>query len=323
MQMSEVDGETGFFGKRVAEHFRMQGHALAELRLNDRLGLAATRLSCDRRIRDRTAPAPCEDAFSILFQLDDLECRSCWLDGRKQSSGSVAARAVCISDLRDKPQWEFRGRFDALQFYVPSQALSEVVDRHGARPISRLTWDRNDPDPIMFALSEALLQASMEPGSNRLLIDQLGLSFLTYFAQAYGGLQAPDISRPGRLAPWQERRAKDIMAARLATDLTIAQVADECQLTPSHFARAFRRSTGLAPHRYLMKLRVEEAKRLLAQPHVALSDVALICGFGDQSHFTRVFRQMAGTTPGAWRRELGVPASAGDGLALGAGWRRA
>ena len=306
MRASEAKEETGFFGRRVADHFHMQGRSIAEFRMSDRLGLVATRLSCNRRVRERTEAAPSEPAFSILFQLDDLEYRSCWLDGLERSSGGVVANAVSVTDLRDNPQWQFRGRFDALQFYVPVEALSDVADRHGGRPISRLSWERNEPDPIMLGLSGALLQATTDAGSNRLLIDQLALSLLTYFAQAYGGLQPATSSQPGQLAAWQEQRAKDIMAARLATDLTIAQVAAECRLTPSHFARAFRRSTGIAPHRYLMKLRIEEAKRLLSQRHVPLSDLALICGFCDQSHFTRAFRQMTGSSPGAWRRSHSV-----------------
>ena len=51
-----------------------------------------------------------------------------------------------------------------------------------------------------------------------------------------------------------------------------------------------------------MQLRIAEAKKHLSQQHLPLSDIALMCGFGDQSHFTRVFRQLAGTSPGAWRR---------------------
>lgn len=58
----------------------------------------------------------------------------------------------------------------------------------------------------------------------------------------------------------------------------------------------------MAPHRCLTGLRIEEAKALLAQPHLPLADIALICGFGDQSHFTRVFGQIVGVSPGAWRR---------------------
>lgn len=93
-----------------------------------------------------------------------------------------------------------------------------------------------------------------------------------------------------------------MMAARLASNLKIAQIADECRLSRSHFARAFRRSMGVAPQRYLTQLRIDEAKKLLTKGNLPLSDIALVCGFGDQSHFTRVFGQLTGESPGAWRR---------------------
>jgi AraC-like DNA-binding protein len=112
------------------------------------------------------------------------------------------------------------------------------------------------------------------------------------------------VAANGGLAPWQERRAKEIMQARLATRLTIANVARECRLTPSYFAKAFRRTTGMSPLHYLTHIRVREAKSLLASSTLPLADIALICGFGDQSYFTRVFSRSVGTSPGAWRRSM-------------------
>jgi AraC family transcriptional regulator len=94
------------------------------------------------------------------------------------------------------------------------------------------------------------------------------------------------------------------MHSRLATRLTIADVARECRLTPSYFAKAFRRTTGMSPHQYLTELRVREAKGLLLSSTLPLADVAIICGFRDQSYFTRVFSRSAGTSPGAWRRAM-------------------
>ncbi|TPK75282.1 AraC family transcriptional regulator [Mesorhizobium sp. B2-4-17] len=304
MKSSTTKEKLGFFGPRVSEHFGMPGRSIIEFQLDGELGLAATHLSCERHFRDRTGPAPCEDAFSILHQLDELECRSCWLDGHHHSSGRVEAKEVDVLDLRDTPQWQFRGRFEALQFYIPFRALSAFADQYGSRPISTLRWEIGVPDRILGGLSDALIQAAAVASSNQLLIDQLAISLLTHFAEAYGGLDTA-ATQPGRLAAWQERRAKEIMTMRLASALTIAQVASECRLTPSHFARAFRRSVGVAPHRYLTQLRIGEAKKHLAAQHSSLSDIALICGFGDQSHFTRVFRQFTGVSPGAWRRQVG------------------
>lgn len=303
----EADVEaSGFFGPRIAAHLDMTGEQIVDFRPQDALALAVTRLFCTRDRRARTAPVPVEAAFSILHQLGDLERHACWLGGSQRYSDGFAAGTVSVIDLRDGPQCEFGGRFDALQFYVPARALAHLADQHGAPSIPTLRWRRDAPDPIVMGLSGALIKATEAPGANSLLVDQLSLSLLTHFAETYGGMRPARLLENGRLALWQERRAKEIMQARLSSDLTITQVAQECRLTPSHFARAFRRSTGLAPHRYLMQLRIEEAKKLLLEPHLPLADIALICGFGDQSHFTRVFGQVAGASPGAWRRAKDV-----------------
>jgi AraC family transcriptional regulator len=75
-------------------------------------------------------------------------------------------------------------------------------------------------------------------------------------------------------------------------------------LSVSHFSRAFRRSMGAAPHNWLLTCRVEAAKEKLRDHRLTLSDVALACGFADQSHLTRVFTRIVGVSPGAWRRSL-------------------
>ena len=98
-----------------------------------------------------------------------------------------------------------------------------------------------------------------------------------------------------------ERRAKELMSANLNEDLSLSRLAIECGLSTRHFARAFRLSTGMPPHRWLVRLRVERAKELLQTRALALIDVAMFSGFADQSHLTRVFKAVVGVTPGAWR----------------------
>jgi AraC-like DNA-binding protein len=75
-------------------------------------------------------------------------------------------------------------------------------------------------------------------------------------------------------------------------------------LSVSHFSRAFRRTVGAAPHSWLLTHRIEVAKAKLRDRRLSLSDVALACGFADQSHLTRVFTRIVGVSPGAWRRAL-------------------
>jgi AraC family transcriptional regulator len=104
------------------------------------------------------------------------------------------------------------------------------------------------------------------------------------------------------LAAWQLQRARDLINVNLAHDLSIAEIAHECGLSSGYFARAFKRSTGVPPYQWLNKTRVERAKELLKDPRCELAEIALLCGFVDQSHFTRVFSRSEGYSPGRWRR---------------------
>ena len=111
----------------------------------------------------------------------------------------------------------------------------------------------------------------------------------------------------GGLAPWQLKRAEALMSKNLGVQVPLDQVAEECGLSVRHLARAFRQSTGVPPHRWLLNQRVQRAKELLPNAKLSLSDVALACGFGDQSHFTRTFTAAVRLSPGVWRRLQSAP----------------
>ena len=136
--------------------------------------------------------------------------------------------------------------------------------------------------------------------ANRLFVDYVLLAFGVHIAQTYGGMRPVSLVRGG-LAPWQERRAKEILRANLH-GVPLKEVARECGLSVGHFSHAFRRTLGVAPHKWLIEQRVALSKEKLCGEDLSLSDVAAECGFSDQSHLTRVFRQTVGISPGAWRR---------------------
>jgi AraC-like DNA-binding protein len=98
------------------------------------------------------------------------------------------------------------------------------------------------------------------------------------------------------------RRVKDYVEAHLAEPIELATLADVAGVSLFHFARAFKQSTGMTPHHYLVQKRVERAQSLLSQSDRTLSEIALTTGFADQSHLTRRFRQVVGITPSEFRR---------------------
>jgi AraC-like DNA-binding protein len=105
------------------------------------------------------------------------------------------------------------------------------------------------------------------------------------------------------LAAWQLRRAKETMRSDPSENLSVVAIAKACRLSPSHFSRAFKVSTGVPPHQWLLGLRVESARELLVKSKEPLAEIAHTCGFADQSHMSRIFGRVMGMSPGACRRE--------------------
>jgi AraC-like DNA-binding protein len=107
----------------------------------------------------------------------------------------------------------------------------------------------------------------------------------------------------GGLAPWQQRRAEDMLLAGLVRGVRLDEVARRCNLSLSQFGRTFKKTTGLTPHRWLVQRRLDRAQDLLLWSTLSLAQIALDCGFSEQSHFTRTFTRLVGTSPGEWRRQ--------------------
>lgn len=159
------------------------------------------------------------------------------------------------------------------------------------------------PDPILFSIKSAIIAAAERPEeTSQLFIDHMVLALHAHFARSYGGMRDAERRRSGGLAPWQERRAKELIASSLSKELSLVEIASECDLSMAHFSRAFKSSTGLTPHGWLQTCRIERAKEIMLQPDFALAEIAVACGFADQSHFTRIFTRIEGDTPGMWRR---------------------
>jgi AraC-like DNA-binding protein len=110
----------------------------------------------------------------------------------------------------------------------------------------------------------------------------------------------------GGLAAWQALQAKAMIEAHLCGRLPIAEIATAVRLSPSHFARAFKRSVGCPPHQYMLKRRIEYAKGRMRDGEQSLAEIALDCGFSDQAHFTRCFKRCEGETPTAWFRRATI-----------------
>ena len=109
----------------------------------------------------------------------------------------------------------------------------------------------------------------------------------------------------GCLLAWQTRKLRDYIDSHIAGRVRVADLSALVQRSEAHFARSFKRTFGESPHSFVVRRRVEIAAQYMLTTDASLSDIALRCGFADQAHLSKHFRQAAGQTPAAWRRAHG------------------
>jgi AraC family transcriptional regulator len=268
--------------------------------------IAVTEVRCDDPLREMSGLIQPEDAFLVCLQLRGFPRHEYWEDGRRVSVCDLRAGESSLHDLKREPRGLLDKPYHLLFFYLPRAALDAVADEANAPRIRDLNFRPNVGvnDVTISSLGSLVLPALSHPDqANRLFVDHVLWAVGVHVAETYGDMRP--LSRPvrGGLAPWQERRAKEMIAANLG-GVPVKELARECGLSRFHFSRAFRRSVGVAPHRWLMERRMEVAKEMLRDGRLSISDVVAACGFSDQSHLTRVFTRMVGVSPRAWRRAL-------------------
>jgi AraC family transcriptional regulator len=272
--------------------------------------LAATRCRRDVPFDAMTNLLPREDAYMIVIQLRGKNTRELWLDGRPIRTEPLHAGGVVFHDLRQSPQFFFHDPLDSVHYFLRRKTLDTIAEDAGAPRISDLQFTPGVGvmDHVVAELTRLLLPVFDTPDRVSLLfVDYVSLALGSHVAQAYGGMKSVVALRQGGLAAWQERRAKELIIANLEGNLSTGDLARECSLSAGHFARAFRRSTGLSPHQWLVWYRVEKAHGLLRDGAPSLAEIARACGFADQSHFTRAYTRLRGISPGAWRRQREIP----------------
>ena len=158
-------------------------------------------------------------------------------------------------------------------------------------------------DPVLVHFAAALAAATPEAGEvNQLLIERVMLAVRAYLADKYG-LTASPPRNGGGLAVAQLHAAKQLLTAKIDENIPIADVALACGLSRQYFTKAFKAATGVTPRRWLQQYRVDMAMQLLGTTTLPIAEIAMECGFADQSHFTRVFTSFTGSSPRTWRMQ--------------------
>ncbi|MBB4008650.1 AraC family transcriptional regulator [Allorhizobium taibaishanense] len=267
----------------------------------DAAGIVVSRRRGARHESDGSQTFAREDAFDVTVQLCDTQAHRLWRGEELIAQGPRSRGSLSITDLRMPWHRQYLSAFDEFRLHVSDARMRRFAEDVGRTPIGTLKCPEDHPDPVLLSLAQALIPSLEDPtNANPLFVEQIGLAALAHLAQTYGGLYLP-VDKKGTLAPWQERRLTEFLETHYSEAFSIADLASLCDLSRSYFIKAFKESFGRAPHKWLTEYRVERVKDLLMQDQ-PIADIALLCGFSDQSHMTRIFTGLTGHSPGRFRR---------------------
>jgi AraC-like DNA-binding protein len=295
----------GLYGRSLGEKLGLENTPAIVTRTLRQAEIAVTDIHVLKPSGTLSAALPRVDAYMVTLIMNDAAKNCYWEEGRQVSSAPLKAGQFLISDMRREPRVLVDRPYHSVLFYLPRMAIDALTDQAGVPRMDELRYEPGVgiSDETMKHLGLWLMPAFRAPDqANRLFMDYVTLAFASHTVQKYGGIRTLLKPLKGGLAPWQERLSKELIADNLAGATSLSEIAKACGLSVGHFSRAFRKSTGLAPHAWLLQARIDTAKVMLRDRDASLSAIAHSCGFVDRSHFTRVFTRLVGLSPRAWSK---------------------
>jgi AraC family transcriptional regulator len=199
-------------------------------------------------------------------------------------------------------------QMELLHLYLPATRFDQFTELCGGRAASAsaVRYLGGVRDDLIREIGVAFLaEMQRETSAGRVLIDGLALALTARLMQAYSteAVTTEAVTARHALGPARLRRVLEFIHSHLEEDIGVEDLANVACLSPYHFARMFRKSLGVPPHRYISERRIQEAKLLLATTDASLTEIALTSCFSSQANFNRAFRVATGQSPGEYRRK--------------------
>ena len=196
---------------------------------------------------------------------------------------------------------------ETLHLYLPAELLRRLdADfRLPGMPAHSIRYAAGIRDEVIESIGHSLLaELHHETAGGRIYVETASLTLTARLLQKHcdSGVPSPVESSAHRLDPIRLRRVLDFIQANIESNITLVDLAAVAGYSPFHFARKFSLTMGIAPHRYISRLRLDAAMTELATSKLSLSEIAINAQFSSQASFTRAFRRATGWTPKEYRR---------------------
>jgi AraC family transcriptional regulator len=196
-------------------------------------------------------------------------------------------------------------RISVLSIRIPDSALMEAArERLADRSLEIVPRQLVTDDRLTHLLFALDAERARGYSAGKLFVDGVEAAVATILLTSFNAFAPRSISGKGGMAPRLLRRVLEFMNANMDKQIGLKDLADCAGLSLSHFSFQFRASTNQSPHQYMLRLRVERSKELLADSRLSVLDVGLEVGFRNQQHFATVFRNSVGLPPSVYRTQL-------------------
>jgi AraC family transcriptional regulator len=244
--------------------------------------------------------------IKIMIPFEGAEFEAIWHDrsGQRQRQ-QVRTGHVCVLPANLPHQAIVKRKHEGMIIdFAP-----EFIDRIATESIGKsveIVEQWAACDPLIHQLGIDLRQDLEHQPPRSLYIESVIQVLANHLVRHYSANPVTIADSTTKLAPQQLQQAIDYIHKRLTLGVKLSDLANEVKMSQYRFARAFKQSTGLPPHQYLLSQRIELAQRLLANKELPIGEIGYQLGFANQSHFTATFRRFTTVTPNLYRQSIGA-----------------
>jgi AraC family transcriptional regulator len=251
-------------------------------------------------------PVPLSDRLMVAVEFRAIGPLSLFRNGRHIAKPARKAGALGLYDMRESWAADLRDPSETLSMFLPLQAFSDFgAERNQSFVEMQCVHETPCFDDVMLHLAQSMIPALSRPHEiSAIYLDHIFLAIRDHLAATYGVFHRKENQDRSGLSGHQANIALEFIEANLSKDLGLEDIARACGASVSSLTRGFKSTLGLPPHQWVLGRRVVLAQRLMRETSKSLSEIAVMSGFSDQSHLSRVFTSRVGVSPAYWRRQL-------------------
>ena len=245
-----------------------------------------------------------QHGLGIFVEMPEPALAERLIDGRFRREQVLQGDVVIVpANTWHRTSWNTAG--GAIVLGLEPKEFTRTIDEIIERDRIELIPHFATPDPLVHQIGLALKRALENSRTNsRLYAETMTTALMVHLLQYYSAQQVTLPTYEGGLSKLKLQRIVDYIHAHLDRDLSLKELAAIVQMSAHYFSQLFKQSTGITPHQYVIRCRIERAKELLMQGKLTIADVAKVVGFVDQSHFHRHFKRLVGITPKAFVQQV-------------------